>query len=273
MTEQLVRINQPEKEKRRFVAITSLSKNRWYWIVWPSLDEIRASDEPLLHVGEGVEKTKSEAVERALEMAGNGAEWIAAKYARIHHSNKTNGKRRRASHRTPEDSITLKMDDFLYRDVYDVQSRQWVPVPHRVVRRTRKYIFIEQQPYSPGEVTGSWFDQGAPTFRLDRQMLDREGYAFIPATAYVEDAEEIYFSSEYSQPTESVQIKCLQILNLSVPCTEAEVKGAYRKLVKSAHPDGGGSQEQFLALQEAYEQALRLCLRHPDGTNSSKEKP
>ena len=72
--EQVMRINQPEKEKRRFVAVTSLSKSRWYWVIWPSLDEIQASDEPLLHVGEGYEKTKSEAVERALELAGNYAE-------------------------------------------------------------------------------------------------------------------------------------------------------------------------------------------------------
>ena len=118
-----MRINKPEKEKRRFVAITSLSKSRWYWVVWPSLDEIRASDEPLLHVGEGYEKTKSEAVERALELAGKYAEWIAAKYARIYHRNKTSVKRRRHNSRTPEHSNTLKMHEFLYRDVYDTAEQ------------------------------------------------------------------------------------------------------------------------------------------------------
>ena len=88
-------INKPEKEKRRFFAISSLGKNRWYWVVWPSLDGIRASNEPLLQVGEGYEKTKSDAVDKALEMAGKYAEWIAAKYARIYHRNKTSVKRRR----------------------------------------------------------------------------------------------------------------------------------------------------------------------------------
>jgi hypothetical protein len=263
-----MRTNKPEKEKRRFIAIASLSKNRWYWVVWPSLDEIQASDEPLLHVGEGYEETKSEAVARALELAGNYAEWIAAKYARIYHRNKTSVKQRRFTPRTPERSNTLKMHEFLYRDVYDPESKQWVPVPHRVVRRTRKFVFIEQQPYSPGELTGSWFDRESPTFRLNRRMLEQEGYAFVPTTAYVEDAEEIYFSNEYTQISGDIQIKCIQMLNLSWPCTEAEVKGAYRKLVKSAHPDGGGSQELFLALQEAYEQALHLYHRHSNKTNS-----
>lgn len=260
-------INKPEKEKRRFVAITSLSKNRWYWVVWPSLEETQASDEPLLQVGEGYEKTKSEAVERALELAGKNAEWIAAKYARIYHRNKPSVKRRRLNPRTPERSNTLKMPEFLYRDVYDTESRQWVPVPHRVVRRTREYVFIEQQPYSPDELTGSWFDRESPTFRLNRRMLEQEGYAFVPATAYVEDVEEIYFSNEYTRVSGDAQIKCIQMLNLSWPCTEAEVKRAYRKLVKSAHPDGGGTQDKFLALQEAYGQALQLCRRYFDETN------
>jgi hypothetical protein len=264
-----MRINMSEKEKRRFVSITSLSKSRWYWVVWPSLDEIQASDEPLLHVGEGYEKTKSEAVERALELAGKYAEWIAAKYARSYHRNKSSLKRRNLNPRTPEFHNTLKMHEYLFRDVYDTESSMWVSVPHRVMRRTKKFVFVEQQPYSPGELTGSWFDRESPTFRLDRRMLEKEGYAFVPATVYVEDAEEIFFNNEYTKASGEVQIKCIQALNLSWPCTEAEVKGAYRKLAKSAHPDGGGNQEMFLALQEAYVQALYFCRRHSDETKQA----
>ena len=103
-------------------------------------------------------------------------------------------------------------------------------------------------------------------------MLEKEGFAYVPPTAYVEDVEEIYFSNEYQQVSGEVQIECIQMLNLTWPCTEAEVKGAYRKLVKSAHPDGGGSQEQFMALQEAYEQALQLCRRYSTNETNSPEK-
>jgi hypothetical protein len=268
-----MRVNMPEKEKRRFVAITSLSKSRWYWVVWPSLAEIRASDEPLLHIGEGYEKTKSEAVERALELAGKYAEWIAAKYARSYHRNKKSQQEGDLSPGTPEFRNPLKMHEFLYRDVYDTERRKWVSVPHRVMRKTRKFVFVEQQPYSPGELTGSWFDRESPTFRLDRWMLEKEGYAFVPATTYVEDAEEIFFNNEYTKPSGEVRIKCIQELNLSWPCTEAEVKVAYRRLAKSAHPDGGGSQEMFLALQESYVQALQFCRRHSDGANPPGKNP
>jgi curved DNA-binding protein CbpA len=48
------------------------------------------------------------------------------------------------------------------------------------------------------------------------------------------------------------------VLELSWPCTVAEIKEAYRRLVKQAHPDGGGTHDVFLALQEADEQALRM---------------
>jgi hypothetical protein len=103
-------------------------------------------------------------------------------------------------------------------------------------------------------------------------MLEREGYAFIPATIYVEDAEEIFFSNEYTKASGEVQIRCIQRLNLAWPCTETDVKRAYRRLAKSAHPDGGGSQEKFLALQEAYVQALQFCHRHAEATNPLKKE-
>jgi curved DNA-binding protein CbpA len=43
------------------------------------------------------------------------------------------------------------------------------------------------------------------------------------------------------------------------------VKAAYRQRVKQVHPDYGGKHEDFLALQAAYEEALRLC-RYGDKT-------
>jgi hypothetical protein len=100
--------------------------------------------------------------------------------------------------------------------------------------------------------------------------LEKEGFAYVPPTAYVEDADEIYFSNEYAKGSGKDQIQCLQMLNLSWPCTEGDVKAAYRKSVKYAHPDGGGSQELFLALQEAYGQALQFYRQHSDETDFPK---
>jgi len=70
------------RESRRFFAVTALGRSRWYWVVWPSLEELQASEEILLHVGDGYEKTKAEAVERALELAGSHAEFLALQLCR-----------------------------------------------------------------------------------------------------------------------------------------------------------------------------------------------
>jgi hypothetical protein len=47
---------------------------------------------------------------------------------------------------------------------------------------------------------------------------------------------------------------CLDLLGLTVPFTERELKDAYREKAKLMHPDTGGSHQQFLALQRAYDQ-------------------
>ena len=266
-------LNELKKEKRRFFAITSVGRSRWYWVVWPSLEEIQASEEPILQIGEGYENTRAEAVERALELAGIYAEWLAAKYAKTYYGRKATATRKRIHPDIDEGSNIPTVREFLYRDAYDTETRQWVSVPHRVVTKTRKYVFVEQQPYSPDDLTGSWLDREHPTFRLDRRALEQEGYAFVPATTYLTDTEDpMFFSYERMKSQGRELFKCLQVLNLSWPCSEAEVKGAYRRFVKDAHPDGGGNQDKFLALQEAYEQALQLCQKHAGITDKNLSK-
>lgn len=49
----------------------------------------------------------------------------------------------------------------------------------------------------------------------------------------------------------------LSTLGLEVGCSTAEIKQAYKRLAKAAHPDGGGSHEAFLKLNKAYLTALR----------------
>jgi hypothetical protein len=48
------------------------------------------------------------------------------------------------------------------------------------------------------------------------------------------------------------------VLGLCWPCTEEEVRAAYRRLTKTAHPDHGGTPEEFGRIREAYERALRF---------------
>ena len=49
---------------------------------------------------------------------------------------------------------------------------------------------------------------------------------------------------------------CIRSLGLEMPCTEAQVKQAYRRLAEDLHPDRGGDQRRFMLLQKQYEEAL-----------------
>lgn len=48
---------------------------------------------------------------------------------------------------------------------------------------------------------------------------------------------------------------CLRALGLTFPCSEDDVKEAYREKAKELHPDRGGDVGRFLALQDHVEQA------------------
>jgi hypothetical protein len=147
----------------------------------------------------------------------------------------------------------------LFQDVWDEEAEGWYSVPHRVVRKTKRYLYVEQHAYDPDRRTGSWLDQDDRTLRLDRHMLETEGYTLAPN---IEIDDPLFFTQPYadrSPLSEAPSPDCFARLQLTYPCTVDEVKTAYRRLARQAHPDQGGSHEEFLALRAAYEQALQLC--------------
>jgi hypothetical protein len=52
--------------------------------------------------------------------------------------------------------------------------------------------------------------------------------------------------------------RCVAALGLRMPCSEEQLKAAYRAKVKQLHPDHGGDKRRFLWLQSQFEQALEL---------------
>ena len=56
---------------------------------------------------------------------------------------------------------------------------------------------------------------------------------------------------------------CLRALGLTVPCTEKEVKEAYRRLAKEMHPDRGGDIARFRKLNHQFEKALQYVQEEP----------
>lgn len=65
---------------------------------------------------------------------------------------------------------------------------------------------------------------------------------------------------------------CLRALDLKIPCSEADVLAAYRERAKTLHPDRGGDLQQFLRLQQHFEQALAV-VRSSQGMTPIGEPP
>src|SRR5262245_40591880 len=63
-------------------------------------------------------------------------------------------------------------------------------------------------------------------------------------------------TAELSKPSDLQRPHFMIELGLLPPYTADDVRMAYREKAKAAHPDRGGSADDFQRLHEAYEQAL-----------------
>jgi hypothetical protein len=52
--------------------------------------------------------------------------------------------------------------------------------------------------------------------------------------------------------------RAIAALGLRLPCTEEDLKRAYRQRVKLLHPDHGGDQRRFMLLQSQFEEAMTI---------------
>ena len=68
--------------------------------------------------------------------------------------------------------------------------------------------------------------------------------------------------SDLLPETHGERPECLEILGLEAGCTIAEVRRAYYRRVRTAHPDAGGTVAQFSRLRGAYDDALLLTGGH-----------
>jgi hypothetical protein len=59
--------------------------------------------------------------------------------------------------------------------------------------------------------------------------------------------------------------RAIAALGLRLPCTEEDLKRAYRQRVKLLHPDHGGDERRFLLLQAQFEEALVIVAEIQQG--------
>lgn len=106
-------------------------------------------------------------------------------------------------------------------------------------------------------------DDVSQTVWLNRATMERDGKQYH--TRFHE-----YFYAEKPAPESDdwnwmgsrpvVSGDALTTLGLSLPCTQTDVRRAYKRLAKSAHPDLGGSHTAFIKLKDAHDSALRFAV-------------
>lgn len=119
-------------------------------------------------------------------------------------------------------------------------------VPYKIARITPKQILV-------------YHSESDTVVYLNRQTMERDGKQYH--TRFHE-----YFYAVKPPPEKdfhfhrmpTFRADCFITLGLSHPCTQAEVRRAYKRLAKTAHPDLGGSHQSFINLKQAHDSALRL---------------
>ncbi len=134
---------------------------------------------------------------------------------------------------------TQEFIDYLNRATFSWRTEVAV-----VLRKTPKRIFIENKFETYTTDGGTLVSK---TYALDRQDLERNrktrhGWTMDP-----------------HPPADGVESApaWATVLDLEMPTTIADVKRAYRRKAKTAHPDAGGSPEDFRRVTDAFKAAER----------------
>lgn len=130
-------------------------------------------------------------------------------------------------------------------------------LPYRIIKITAAWIVVQRED---------------TTFNLTRRKMEAEGkqyhsrvheyfYAEKPAPESKDWNWAGSRSYSYSLPSfnQVFGMDCLTTLGLSLPCTRDDVRRAYKRLAKTAHPDLGGSHQEFIKLKNAHDSALRFA--------------
>ena len=127
---------------------------------------------------------------------------------------------------------------------------------HRVLKKTPRRVHTTRRSIGPDQVGSEderW-DEVEASLALDRTKLDREG----SATATGQRLVEFFKTREAAEgDAEPLGRDATRKLGLRPPFSVDDLKVAYRLKALDAHPDRGGSPEEFQAVEIAYRRLLR----------------
>jgi hypothetical protein len=227
-----------------------IGPEKWLWVVYESWNFWESDP-----VAQGIAATPELAHEEACRRVGDVAqtqnsmaEFFRTKQAATKRSQK-------AASTSGAATLEFAFNCHPSNSDYDDSTSDWIQ-PHRIVKKTKKRIYVEREPYREGmALAGDWRDFVVDTFVLDREEFESTGKATGGSrwynTYYTDPA--IYFAERRSM---AHRPDCFVRLNVPAGATAEEIKAAYRRLARNTHPDAGGDAEEFKQVQVWYEQAM-----------------
>ena len=255
-------------------SVCSLGKNRFFWCVLaaPGSREAKTRADAMLASGYAATRDEARAaVKAACPIFLARQNQIAAS---VHHEISVRKHRANAKPNNKiKESVGIEYLYTFYEDPDGQMPSDWSQ--HRVIKKTKKRVWLYQYPYDPESLPNSPEDWRL--FSFDREELEQKGGVFRNWQFYYteegmrrhkeEQAErEAQWRRQWAErgytnggSGQGAHANCFTILGLSFDCTQKDVKRAFRRKSREVHPDNGGSHEAFIELRQAYEQAMRLC--------------
>ena len=216
-----------------------LGKKRAYWVV------IELGEDAL--VAEGYCTTVEEA-ERAARSACPEARTTTNRTAQHFPKLKVHEKRL-ANPKGPGGAEVRRFVYALHTSDYDGQD-YWVAYPIKKVTAQRLFIGRDSKLVGGEDRLARPYDPLEECASLDRAEFERRGEVYCHKWRE-------FFYRELPGPSRSapnaVIERALSVLGLAWPATPDEIRAAYRRRSLVAHPDTGGTDDEFRRVHEAYE--------------------
>jgi hypothetical protein len=240
-----------DETKCRLYSRSSIGRNRWFWVVvedWLS--------DPIT---KGIARSPEEALAVA-ECQGGPVVQRNATLAKSHWA-KQRAMERQRSVGNGDDALPLQFAYrcYWYYSEYDGSQREVIEL-HRIVKKTKKRIYVEDDDYDRRPLSGEWWDYDRSTFVLDRREFETIGKADRSSKGWWDNC--TYYADPalyHAERGRSARPPCFEEMDLPVDATVAQIKSAFRRLSRSTHPDAGGTDGDFVRLRQSYEAALKIA--------------
>lgn len=168
------------------------------------------------------------------------------------------------------DMSFAKGRDELMRELRLMGARYPLLSSNVPLRRDGLPYAAQREPDDPGVAVYFMWQGKQMTFACDRWDRVKDNVRAIGKTIEAlrgierwgaSDMMERAFSAFEALPAPDgvVTLSCWQILDLELGASEMDIERAYREKAKAAHPDKGGSREEWDQLRSAYDQAKRAA--------------